>query len=628
MSVPSLFENKLQSRLFELLLTESAYTFEEFLVKLSSEIKSMINGNACSIYFLDDWKENFILYNEKDDRTLTLRTHLSFNEVMDKDRQYLLPEDDIKDLLFIEGGFRDVKVVPLKQKQRIMGFLIMEPGHDLQIGISALHGFGEVIAKGMIKAKSFYQNVEEKRKYELLYNVTSHFHSSIDMEGVLREVIETLREVHPDFQYYLLLSQDYKTVHDLPVRELIYDTDTDSDPKKQAYLTGEIQMDDNVEGGRPLLYAPLKGKQGVYGVLEVVPPHYLYFPKKDIEFFIHIAHTAGNALENAQLYQQSRKLNSDLQLINSTSQKLNSNTRLTEKISYMAYKIEQSFEADEVGFITYDDKNGYKVLEGSSDYFTSLDSGRFIHAIEEGLLNHKGPLFVSDLKTKSYGYDFPFRSLMAVPMKDHEHISGLSIVLHQDPYYFSFESFKLLQSLVQHSTLAFANSMLREELEKAVVTDYLTKLHSRIYLDQCVANHVKQDGCGHFILFDIDNFKSINDTYGHQVGDEVICQVAHLIKDSVGQAGLAARWGGEELALYLPSTDRIEAFELVNSIRQEIAANTDPAVTVSCGFASWEADRSRPTRKQIVQQADRALYQAKESGRNCIVTDPPVQLSY
>ncbi|UOK57263.1 GGDEF domain-containing protein [Bacillus sp. OVS6] len=145
-----------------------------------------------------------------------------------------------------------------------------------------------------------------------------------------------------------------------------------------------------------------------------------------------------------------------------------------------------------------------------------------------------------------------FSSLIAIPMIQSEQLKGFAIVLHSDSYFFTFEMFKLLQSLIHHSTLALMNSMLREELEQLVKTDHLTKLHSRNFLDESVQSSLEKDRQGTFILMDIDNFKQINDTYGHQVGDEVLIQVAKIMKNSIGEYDIGARWGGEELAVYLP----------------------------------------------------------------------------
>ncbi|WP_237417138.1 sensor domain-containing diguanylate cyclase [Halobacillus litoralis] len=612
---------KLQSRLFRYFTSESPYTYEQFIVNLTEEIKEFFGASFCAIYLLDEWKGRFQLHSKDEFVKESLRNHFSLDDFYTHTSNQL----DVQHIIGPQTVGSSLRVTSLHSGQTVFGYLVLKGPSSIQMEDELLCAVSSEITKCIKKVEGFYTSMEEEKKYELLYKITSHFHSSIDTDGVLKEIIETLRKTYPDFQYYLLLSNDYTKDNDLPVRELTYDMDLEYSASTQAYLTGEVKIEDHLVEKRSILYAPLKGKQGIYGVLKVVTPGYLYFPKKDIEFFIFIAHTAGKALENAQLYQQSRKLNSDLQLINSTSQKLNSNIRLTEKIRYMAYKIQQSFHADEVGFVTYDERSTPNVLEGSTEYFTSSDSSALVDYVKKSVSHQDGPLFISDLKAKSIDHVLQYRSLMAVPMKDHEHISGLAIVLHKDPYFFTFESFKLLQSLVAHSTLAFANSILREELEKAVITDYLTKLHSRVHLDQCVEHHVKRDENGSLILFDIDNFKNINDTYGHQVGDEVICQVADLIKSVIGDQGLSARWGGEELAVYLPMLSSEKAHDLTEVIREKIAVSTSPAVTVSCGIASWKAEWLRPNRKQIVQQADQALYKAKSSGRNRIVTAHPIK---
>ncbi|WP_406944585.1 diguanylate cyclase domain-containing protein [Halobacillus sp. SY10] len=612
---------KLQSRLFQYFISESPFTYEQFVVNLTDEIKKFSEASFCAIYLLDVWKGRFQIHSKDGVVKESLRSHFSLDDLYTQTKS----QSDVQHIIDAKAVGSSLRVTSLHSGQTIFGYLVLKGTSAVQMEEELLRAISSEVTKCIKKVEGFYTSMEEEKKYELLYKVTSHFHSSIDTDGVLKEIIDTLRKTYPDFQYFLLLSNDYTKDNDLPVRELTYDMDLESSASTQAYITGEVQIEDHLVEKCSILYAPLKGKQGIYGVLKVVTPGYLYFPKKDVEFFIFIANTAGKALENAQLYQQSRKLNSDLQLINSTSQKLNSNMRLTEKISYMAYKIQQSFHADEVGFVTYEELSSHHVLEGSTEYFASSESSTLVHYVKESVCHQDAPLFISDLETKPIEHVPQYRSLMAVPMKDHEHISGLAIVLHKEPYYFTFESFKLLQSLVAHSTLAFANSILREELEKAVITDYLTKLHSRVHLDHCVEQHVKDDEKGCLILFDIDNFKNINDTYGHQVGDEVICQVADIIKSVIGGQGLSARWGGEELAVYLPMLPSEKAHDLTEMIREKIAISTSPSVTVSCGIAPWKAEWLRPNRKQIVQQADQALYKAKSSGRNRIVTAHPIK---
>lgn len=122
------------------------------------------------------------------------------------------------------------------------------------------------------------------------------------------------------------------------------------------------------------------------------------------------------------------------------------------------------------------------------------------------------------------------------------------------------------------------------------------------------------------ILFDIDKFKAVNDTYGHQVGDDVLIFFAQKLKQHTMPYHLCCRYGGEEFIILLPNTDTDEAFILANAIREHIASVASPTsmpITVSGGVASSVTHSSY---KEVIEQADAALYAAKENGRNRIFT--------
>ncbi|MCA0969798.1 diguanylate cyclase [Halobacillus litoralis] len=608
----------LQARIFELFTKDTTYTFDTFLYLLSVEIRNFLQVQQCGVYVLDDWEGGFHLNaNHKDDGMQWLES-FSVHDISFEGSNILHKGEFVNPLVDREASDRSFSVIPLIE-DKLYGFFVIQHHSFREMDQQLLRSVRIEVSKSINKVRVVFAALEEKQKYERLYKGTSDFHSTNHSEDVLQQVIQTVKRVYPQFHYYLLLSQDHTCQADLPVKSLTYNKEASSQASAQAYLMGELQIEDSEERDESVLYAPLKGKQGVYGVLQVVSSQLLYFTEAQIEFFDLLSQDAGNALENAQLYQQSRRLNNDLQLINSTSKHLNSTMKLTDKIAYVADRIDQSFGADEVGIILFENEShtSFDILEGSSAFFESPACHSLITKVDRDLVKNDEAVFIGDL-TMRLEESFEYHSLMAVPMTDHEYLDGLAIVLHKEPYYFSFDSFKLLQSLVHHSTLAFANSMLHEELERTVITDYLTKLHSRNYLDQKVEHHLNKDKRGHFLLFDIDNFKKVNDTYGHQIGDDVICQVADIIQNTIMDKGLGARWGGEELAVYLPGLTESHAYHLADSIRSTIAVETNPSVTVSCGMASWRSSE-RPDVKQIVKDADQALYVAKEYGKNRIV---------
>lgn len=126
-------------------------------------------------------------------------------------------------------------------------------------------------------------------------------------------------------------------------------------------------------------------------------------------------------------------------------------------------------------------------------------------------------------------------------------------------------------------------------------------------------------------MMDIDDFKQVNDQYGHHVGDQIIIQVAEVIKNHIAYKDVAARWGGEELAVYIPDATLEEAQDLSERIVHAVAGQTRPAVTVSCGVSYWNNGEQDQV-KDVFIRADRALYAAKESGKNCVRTQYDLEL--
>ncbi len=466
------------------------------------------------------------------------------------------------------------------------------------------------------KMRKISRGLSEEKRYERLHHFTAKIHSSMKIDDVLEEIIYTLKQVYPSFTYYLFLSHDNQYHEHLPIKPLAFEENDENMAAMQAFLTGKIQLKDSIQLRRSILYAPIKGAQGVYGVLEIIAPHIMEFPKSEVNFISLLANTAGSALENAQLYEQSRRLVADLQLINETMHRLNANLRLQDALQFMVQQIKQSFCAEEVGFFLFQGAKK-KLLPGSTPFFQSRQSKKYIEFVAKRIQTERDMVFLGDAKIHTSPSIPAFRSLMAVPMVQHGELKGFAVVLHRQPYHFTFEMFKLLQSLIHHSTLAFTNAMLREELERLVITDYLTKLYSRHYLDEQIKKSMHRDAFGTFILIDIDNFKEINDTYGHQTGDAVIVQVANIIKENVRDSDIGARWGGEELAIYLPKVGLTTGISIANRLAAKVRQETSPPVTISCGVSYWKKNRLEEA-SELFKRADEALYMAKRTGKNCV----------
>jgi diguanylate cyclase (GGDEF)-like protein len=163
-----------------------------------------------------------------------------------------------------------------------------------------------------------------------------------------------------------------------------------------------------------------------------------------------------------------------------------------------------------------------------------------------------------------------------------------------------------------------------EKLAMLSVTDKLTGLLNRGAWENLVIaefeRYCRYGQTTSLVMFDIDHFKKVNDTYGHPAGDEVIKHTAAITKSNLRQSDSPGRYGGEEFGIILPETESKDAFTICERIRESIAksiveTNVAPIqYTISMGIAQLTAGPE--SHMEWLQQADEALYKAKEGGRN------------
>ncbi len=606
----------LKSQLFDIIVEDNGlYQFEKIVEKMILIIKSVMDVEEVTIARRNESKEELLF-------VMSSNPNFKLGWVpVDKN---CIKEIERIDSRSIYCQFKPIKdmdlvdlLIPLELRKNTSSYILLKGKNEALLKFSEqdLKQFSEECCTFLEKVLQLEKMVFEEKRYKQLFRVTEKVHSTMNMESVLGEIILTLQEIYPTYTYILLLSQDYKEYDGLPVEELKYDGGNRA--IMQSYVTGTVQFEENLADNKSILYAPLKGKQGVYGILQVSAANTLVFPKNEVEFISLLANTAGAAIENAQLYEQSKQLISDLQLINDTSHRLNANLPLYETMKYMTEQMVNTFGAEEVGFFLFtSDYKEATIQGGSTSFFYLEDAQNYVEYFKEKILQDKDSLFIGDLKLPTpVDKSNSFKSVMAVPMIQSNVLKGFVLVMHHETYAFSFETFKLFMSLIHHSTLAFTNTILREELEKMVVTDHLTKLYSRNYLDEQIQKSMEVDAMGTFILIDIDNFKAVNDTYGHQVGDEVIVQVANIIKSNIRGSDIGSRWGGEELAVYLPRVSVEMGIQIAERLVKKVREESKPSITLSCGISYWKKEEC-DSYQSLFKRADKALYFAKNTGKD------------
>jgi diguanylate cyclase len=126
-------------------------------------------------------------------------------------------------------------------------------------------------------------------------------------------------------------------------------------------------------------------------------------------------------------------------------------------------------------------------------------------------------------------------------------------------------------------------------------------------------------------LIDIDNFKKVNDTYGHTTGDYVLREISDIIRSSIRASDIAARYGGEEFAILFPETSKSEGKIICERIRSEIESHVfvfnkfQFSVTISCGLSCTLSQQSEPVEVLFLESVDKLLYKAKNSGKNRVI---------
>ena len=177
----------------------------------------------------------------------------------------------------------------------------------------------------------------------------------------------------------------------------------------------------------------------------------------------------------------------------------------------------------------------------------------------------------------------------------------------------------LVMQMASHGALAMRNAWLLQEVQRMADTDALTGVANRRTFEAAMEREVSRSARSGeeltLVLLDLDHFKSLNDSFGHQAGDEMLRKVGAVLSDACRASDTPARYGGEEFALVLPTCGKAEAFETAERLRDLIAAVDSPRpITVSAGVATYPLHGV--TASDLVKAADEAMYESKAEGRN------------
>ncbi|MCL4440841.1 MAG: sensor domain-containing diguanylate cyclase [Firmicutes bacterium] len=239
-------------------------------------------------------------------------------------------------------------------------------------------------------------------------------------------------------------------------------------------------------------------------------------------------------------------------------------------------------------------------------------------------LENKERLDEKILVNEVSGFD-PVTRISFTPVTKNKVLMGAIITGHTEDNLFDTEDIRFMEIICNQISMAIENAKLYEKVNTMANTDFLTGLYNRTYFfnyfEKILAN-LPEDKLLAVSMFDIDNFKIVNDRYGHDFGDVVLVDLARTVKNMIRKDDVFARYGGEEFILVMQNISMEKAHERLNQIREAIQDcvfdhnGNSLSVTVSIGVAFYH--KGRDNHETIIKKADIALYAAKKNGKNRI----------
>ena len=366
------------------------------------------------------------------------------------------------------------------------------------------------------------------------------------------------------------------------------------------------------------------------------------YTQSDFELLQAIVGLASTSINNAMLFERSEETKNDLDhkvfnlmTLQQASKVLSSTLNLEELINISIDMFLETVWANKgILMLTSEESPDLEVkaFKGiSEEEIEALKIDPAESWVMATIEKERKPIFAKELSGKSYqsytalNKELPFA--VYVPMLKENELYGIVKIgpkINGEP--FSDNDLEFFETLASQAVIAFENA----RLYSLAITDSITKLYVHRYfqyrLEEEVARSRRYNSTISLLMCDIDHFKNVNDTFGHQQGDCILREVSRIIRKNVRNTDIACRYGGEEFAIVLPETTQSDAKIVAERIRRDVAKFEFPSImsdqpsihcSISIGVAGFPLNADN--KDQLIQKADASLYKAKDSGRNKVV---------
>ncbi|KGX93473.1 histidine kinase [Pontibacillus halophilus JSM 076056 = DSM 19796] len=343
-----------------------------------------------------------------------------------------------------------------------------------------------------------------------------------------------------------------------------------------------------------------------------------------------------------KLYHSSRRVNDFLEVASDIGHDLAAKLKVSEVLDRFIERIIELVELDYLFIFDVEDEQRlslYRFYDSTGEItldHVELQKGE---GISGKTLEIRQGLFVST-KKEWRDLESPFvptevESIMSLPMIRHNRVVGVVTIASKRKRGFEKLQYRIIDLLTNYLAVSIQNARNYERTKQLSERCPLTNLYNYRYLESQLQSYIEDSHHEilSMILLDLDHFKSVNDTYGHESGNEILCMLADRLTSTIGDQGIVARYGGEEFVMLLPGVQKEHSMHIAENVRRKLAHEPFPLhqhilggekdvqayVTASIGVASFPMDCDDPS--ELIRQADRAMYVgAKQKGRNKVAS--------
>lgn len=388
-------------------------------------------------------------------------------------------------------------------------------------------------------------------------------------------------------------------------------------------------------GLRSILSIPLYTSQGVIGVLDLADSRLARFSDDDLSLMEPIAIEAADAIEKANLYESERKRVQQLDALRMTMTEISAELQLDRLLTSLVERAVALLGGTDAELCLYDEERKDLQVVVCLNMIRNFTGHRLPLGVGAAgyVAQTRQPLIIENylewhLRLPQYEI-CGARSVLLVPLLGGENLVGvLAVGSASMNRIFTLKDVQLLELFAHQATIGIQNAHLFAETQKLAITDSLLEIYNRRHFFNLAqsAFDKAQNYLHNFsvVMMDADNFKLVNDTYGHVMGDYALRMVAQQCRDVIRSQDIVGRYGGEEIVMVLPETEGVDAVKIAERLRVNIAHtsieldNVSIHITISLGVASLQDDED-VTLEELINRADQALYVAKRSGKNCVV---------